>query len=476
MASLEASPEFRGSHPTASTLEQIAADAPKLKSLMTNFPNLLVYTNSAEKYEEVRSFFNANMTQQPFAVIRPRTEAESVAIIKELKAQDIPFGLRSGGHDLTFGQAQGKDGVIVDLRSLDSIVIAEDKKSVRVGGGILGIKLAHFLQQHKLVTPHGWCPTVSIAGWAMGGGYGYTSAYHGLGADQILGARVVLANGDIVDTDDHPELLWALCGAGNGNFGVVVELQLKVYPQTGFLAGFLGFPNDQVGEVLKKFGEFERDLPVNFTGEATHMALPGVGPVFAWLFAWTSENDDLEEGWAFFEKMKSLGTPVLNTVAEVDDFTFFDAIPSPTNVHWYPRLRMFEYFTPGIASAFGNNSPPGATSATVIHAAHGRAIEANPSVCYPLRKRHRIAAPSGGVIDTTAQAAEYEEYKKWADDLVNSLSEHGQMLPYGNRNLGPDRDMDWVSTYGEDTLSRLREIKQKFDPENVFKTGYPKLA
>lgn len=50
------------------------------------------------------------------------------------------------------------------------------------------------------------------------------------------------------------------------------------------------------------------------------------------------------------------------------------------------------------------------------------------------------------------------------------------MLPYGNRNLGPERDMDWVSTYSEDTLSKLREIKQKFDPENVFKTGYPKLT
>ncbi|OHE94942.1 FAD/FMN-containing dehydrogenase [Colletotrichum orchidophilum] len=468
MAALEASPEFRGSHPTASTLEQISLDAPLLHNLVTNFPNLLVYTISAEKYENVRTFFNANMTQLPLAIVRPRTDAEVVAIVQELKAQDIPFGLRSGGHDLIFGQAQGKDGVIVDLRGLDSIFIAEDRQSVRVGGGIMGIKLSRFLQQHKLLTPHGLCPTVSIAGWAMGGGYGYMNAYHGLGADQILGARVVLANGSIVDTKDHPDLLWALCGAGNGNFGVI-------------------------GEVLKKFGEFEKDLPINFTGEATHMALPGVGPVFAWLFAWTSANDDLEEGWAFFETMKALGTPVLNTVAEgmhtklslfkrqelarpaVDDFTFFNAMPSPTNVRWYPRLRMFECFTPGIASAFGNNSPPGATSATVIHAAHGRAIEANPAACYPLRKRHRIATPLGAVIDTTSQAVEYEEYKKWADDLVDALSEQGGKLPYGNRNLGPEKDMDWVATYGEETLSRLREIKKKFDPQNVFKTGYLRL-
>ncbi|GKT66259.1 FAD/FMN-containing dehydrogenase [Colletotrichum tofieldiae] len=475
MAALEASAEFRASHPTASTPDQLASDAPQLQDISERFPGLLVYTISAESYEEVRTFFNASMTKHPLAIIRPRTEAEVSAVIQEVHAQNISFGIRSGGHDLTAAQAQGRDGVIIDLRGMDNISIAEDKKSARIGGGILGIKLSKFLQQHKLLTPHGWCPTVSITGWALGGGYGYTSAFHGLGVDQILGARVVLANGETVDTDDHPDLLWALRGAGNGNFGIVVELRVKVYPQTGFLAGFLGFPSAQAGDVLTEFGKFEKELPINFTGEASHLTLPGVGPVLAWLFAWTSENDDLDDGWAFLEKMKALGTPVLNTVSAVDDYTFFNTIPSPTHTHWHPRLRTFEYFTPELANVFGNHPPPGPACATVIHSTHGRALEKNPQACYPLRTRHRIAAASAGVVDATTQAAEYEEYKKWADDLADDLSKQGHALPYGNRNLSSEKDMDWVATYGEETVARLKEVKKIFDPENFFKTGYPRL-
>ncbi|KAK2027565.1 FAD-binding domain-containing protein [Colletotrichum zoysiae] len=475
MAALEASAEFRASHPSASTPDQLASDAPQLQNISQRFPELLFYTLSAEGYEELRAFFNASMTHQPLAIIRPRTEAEVSAVIQELHAQSIPFGIRSGGHDMAASQAQGRDGVIIDLRAMDSIAIAEDKMSARIGGGTLSIKLSGFLQQHKLVTPHGWCPTVGIAGWALGGGYGYTSAFHGLGADQILGARVVLADGRTVDTDDHPDLLWALRGAGNGNFGIVTELRIKLYPQTGFLAGFLGFPTAEAGDVLTRFGQFERELPVNFTGEATHLTLPGVGPVLAWMFAWTSEDDDVDDGWAFLEKMKALGTPILNTVSAVDDYTFFNTIPSPTNTHWHPRLGMFEYFTPEVASVFGNHPPPGATCATVIHTAHGRALAKTPGACYPLRMRHRIAAISAGIVDATAQATEYEEYKKWADDMVGDLSKQRHALPYGYRNLSSEEDVDWTATYGAETVARLKEVKKKFDPTNIFKTGYPRL-
>ncbi|KAK2013451.1 hypothetical protein LZ32DRAFT_617576 [Colletotrichum eremochloae] len=350
METLEASTEFRASHPLASTPDQLGSDAPQLQSISQKFPPLLLYTLSAKGYEELRTFFNASMTQQPLAIIRPRTEAEVSAAIQALHARNITFGIRSCGHDLTAARTQGRDGVIIDLRTMDSIFLAEDKKSARIGS----------------------C------------------------------ARIVLVNGMTMDTDDHPDLLWVLRGAGNGNFGIVFELRIKLYPQTGFLAGMLRFATAEAGDVLTKLGEFERELPINFTGKATHLALPGVGPVLAWLFAWTLEDDNVYDGWAFLEKMKALGTPILNTVSTVCLGTI--------------RLRR-------------------ATCATVIHTAHERALGKRPGACYPLRTKHRIAAISAGIVDATAQATEYEEYKKWADDLADDLSKQLHALPYGYRNL-----------------------------------------
>ncbi|KDN61243.1 hypothetical protein CSUB01_11900 [Colletotrichum sublineola] len=238
-------------------------------------------------------------------------------------ARNIPFGIRSGGHDLTAAQAQGRDGVISDLRTMDSIFLAEDKKSARIGGWTLSIKLSR------------------RASWP--------------------------------GCLDSP-------------------------------------PQRPAGDVLTKLGEFERELPINFTGKATHLALPGVGPVLAWLFAWTSEDDNVYDGWGVSGKDESSrytdiehglhryasfvacnsgwGRVRLTNLLVVDDYTVFNTIPLPANTHWHSRVRTFEYCTLEVARA-----------------------------CYPLRTKHRIAAISAGIVDATAQATEYEEYKKWADDL-----------------------------------------------------------
>ncbi|OLN95191.1 6-hydroxy-D-nicotine oxidase 5 [Colletotrichum chlorophyti] len=250
------------------------------------------------------------VTQQPLAIIWSRTDAEVTAILQEAQVNGIPFGIRSCVHDLSGAQIQGKDGIIIDLRALDSVVLAEDKQSARVGGGTLSINLSKFLHQRKLLTPHVWCSTIGIAGWALGGGYGYSSAFYGLGVDQIFGARVVLASGEVVDTDDHPDVLWALRGAVNGNFGVVVELWLQVYPENGLLGGLVAFPNAEAAQALTKFGEFEKDLP-----HPSHMTLPGVGhrPGLAVCVDFGSQS---RERLGVSEQVgKSLSTPLLDTVA-----------------------------------------------------------------------------------------------------------------------------------------------------------------
>src|SRR5690606_14140152 len=88
---------------------------------------------------------------------------------------------------------------------------------------------ASFLPKNRII-PAGSCGTVGIAGLALGGGYGFFSRKYGLTCDHLTRIKLVDGNGKIQDSDGNPKLLWACRGGGNGNFGVVTEMEFKTHP------------------------------------------------------------------------------------------------------------------------------------------------------------------------------------------------------------------------------------------------------
>ena len=66
----------------------------------------------------------------------------------------------------------------------------------------------------------------------QGGGHGPAAHDYGLGADQVLEARVVLANGKIVTANacQHSDLFFAIRGGGPSTYGVVVSTIVKAHP------------------------------------------------------------------------------------------------------------------------------------------------------------------------------------------------------------------------------------------------------
>jgi len=124
------------------------------------------------------------------------------------------------------GRSIHEDALTIDVRELAHVIVSADKTTARVGGGILTQNLTELLAKYDLVTPVGGIGTIGYTGWAIYGGYGSLTANFGLGVDNIVGAKIVNAKGEIVDADS--ELLKGIRGAG-GAFGVIVELEVKVY-------------------------------------------------------------------------------------------------------------------------------------------------------------------------------------------------------------------------------------------------------
>lgn len=197
-----------------------------LESFLQQHPHIKYATPSLPDYASLRSIWSLDCRDNPLAIARPQSAADVALLVKYVKSQGIRFVVRSGGHNL-FGQSTVEGALTIDMRDIASVTVDSDRTSARVGGGILQGDLAAQLWQEGLATPTGTIASVGYVGWATYGGYGPFSAHWGLGADQILGAKIVNANGEIVEADR--KLLKGIRGAG-GLFGIIVELQIKVYP------------------------------------------------------------------------------------------------------------------------------------------------------------------------------------------------------------------------------------------------------
>src|SRR5581483_3211302 len=107
-------------------------------------------------------------------------------------------------------------GILSDLSELRSVSVAGGLATIE-SGALLG-DVYERLDRDGLTIAAGACPTGGIARLTLGGGLGILGRTYGLTCDQLVAAQVVLADGRVVDCDEHrePDLFWALRGAGGG--------------------------------------------------------------------------------------------------------------------------------------------------------------------------------------------------------------------------------------------------------------------
>lgn len=301
--------------------QQLKSDAPVLIPLHLANHDLAILTASSPEYSRIHLEYNTWNVTLPLAKIFPR-DVDQLRIIVRFctsRSPPVPMTVRGGGHD-AYGRNTLARGVQLDLRLMRWTRLIPDRQGslvAAVGPGTTGIEMQRVLDAAGFAAAMGWTGSVGVIGWACGGGYGFETGAWGLGVDNIQGAKIVTADGNVVDTDDDDELCWAIRGAGLGNFGVICELRLELYDTPRYLAGFLAFSMVEAKEVLRGFQNLVDDgLPPSFSGELLLHTTPD-GPVVNVLFAWTClQSGDITEGWSYHAKLKALGKIAFDTVAE----------------------------------------------------------------------------------------------------------------------------------------------------------------
>jgi FAD/FMN-containing dehydrogenase len=179
---------------------------------------------------------------RPDAVVEPLDSRDVQAVLRWADRHDVRVAARSGGHSYA-GYSTLGEGVVVDLRRLDGIVVRRAGARATVGAGAHAIAIVDALARHGGAVPLGSCPTVGLGGLALGGGYGLAARAWGLTADAVTRITVVTPDGALrrADRRHHEDLFWALRGGGGGNFGIATRFELRVHhaPRAAWFRGSL---------------------------------------------------------------------------------------------------------------------------------------------------------------------------------------------------------------------------------------------
>ena len=162
---------------------------------------------------------------------------------------------------------------------MKSVTVDPKTTTVRVGGGCVWSEVDAATQPHNLAVPTGIISTTGVAGLTLGGGHGYLTRRHGLTIDNLLSAKMVLADGSQVtaSADENPDLFWAIRGGG-GNFGVVTEFTFQAHPLETIVGGPTFWAIEDSDELLKAYREWLPSAPRNVSGFFNWHTIPPAEP------------------------------------------------------------------------------------------------------------------------------------------------------------------------------------------------------
>lgn len=309
----------------------------------------------------------------------------------------------------------------------------------------------------------GTAGAVGMAGLTMGGGYGPLLGTYGLAADNLLGARVVLADGRVVSTDEDPELLWALRGGG-GNFGVVTSMQIRLHPDRGLLGGVVVFEGDQ-SEVLGRYADLLAGGPEELPTLMEMTEMPGLGPCLLGVPVWSGAPDEAQAAMdAVIGLGRAVSAPVGPTTQQQLLAQFDQQIP--TGMHWTLRTRTIATLTDELIDLLlaAPRDRPGPGCGIGIRQFHGAATRRGPEdSAFGRREEHLVVEISAG---RAPDDDHHHAHRSWAETLHAGLAPHA--LPGGYPNfLTADRTDQVAHAYGPGR-SRLMAAKAAYDPTGVF--------
>ena len=418
-------------------------------------------------YDEARAVHNGLVDRRPGLIVRARSAADVVAALALARRTGLEVSVRGGGHNVA-GRAVTDGGVMISLADMNAVAVDPGRATVTAEGGATWNVLNAAADAHGLAVTGGAVSSTGIAGLTLGGGLGWLMAKHGLAADNLLGVELVTAAGEIleVDASSHPDLFWALRGGG-GNFGVATSFTYRLHPVGMVTGGLIAHPIEAAPELLRFYRDAVAEASDDLTVFAGLVHAPdGSGTKLAALVVFHAGDPEAAErelapfkafGSPLMAEVGPMPYPVMNTLLD-------GGFPDGALNYWLSS------FTRGLPDTLIDTaverfaSTPSPMNALLFEHFHGAVTRVGPTeTAVP----HRAPGWNLLVPSVWTDPGRTEENVRWTRETYAAVEPHlsgGRWLNY----LGDDQGEDAIRAAYGPNHERLREIKRRYDPGNVF--------
>ncbi|KAH7161847.1 hypothetical protein EDB81DRAFT_683928 [Dactylonectria macrodidyma] len=442
---------------------------------------------ASDNFNELLSNYSGNhQDKKPGIIAVPESHYHVEAVVAACVEHKAQIVVRGGGHDI-FGRSTVADGVTIDLRRLNSVTVSDSHDAAHVGGGATANQVLEALASQGLQVPVGSCGTVGYAGWCLVGGFGPYVHSYGLGADQIVGAKVVNAEGKLVDAD--AKMLKGLRGGG-ANLGVVVELTVKAYPLQDVQAGMLMYESTNLSKSVttfftnyQKLFDGGKKIPSQLYAMPFIFAVPAVGITLCCCIVWNGTATNESRAWIddvgkLAPLMPGLPEPqvAIAKMRALDFSQHLTAMLPPQILGGRPQSASLTHLSPSVISSLANvaatmpKSSNGGINMHIIRADCPSCLDDVPDSVCPYREPHIMLELLGvGPDEETGKEA-----AQWSMAARNELMGLEEATKKTYIAVTSPECSDWEGVFGE-KLGELKELKKEYDPNGVFKNAIPRL-
>jgi FAD/FMN-containing dehydrogenase len=426
-------------------------------------------------YDSVRRIWNGMFDRRPALIARCTGVADVIASVNFGRDHNLSLAVRGGGHSMP-GQSVCDDGLVIDLSLMNGVWVDPTNRTVRAQGGCLWGAVDHETAAFGLATVGGTVSHTGIGGLTLGGGFGWLGRKYGFAVDNLLSVDMVTADGRFltVHADQNADLFWAIRGGG-GNFGVATSFEYRLH-EVGpiVVAGMALFPAERAGEIARAYRDIMASAPDELTLALVYLSAPpapfvppeAVGaPMIAIAGCYAG---GIEEGQRAVEPVRALG-PLVDLIGPMPYAAFQTIIDqaNPHGIQYYNKSHYFadlsdEVLDTFLAQAAGKTSPLSYLLLFPFGGATSRSLGGDTAMGY--RDTKYIFVLMSAWLD----ASESDRHIRWSRDVAAALEPFGTGGIYVN-DLNDDAPDRVKAAYEPATYRRLVEVKNKYDPENLFR-------